>query len=470
MKFKQYYTRRRFMDNNKNPVMTNEKIERSKYVKFLLFSAIGIAMFLIPVSKDGNITVLSAFISDSIISFAGDYLMWFAVWITALCGVMSLWTSIFKPKCIMKHELLKSWFYTSPLYYISRAAGGVFAVMCAYNAGPEFIIGEATGQTILGIAKPLVAVLLSIIFFVPFLTDYGLMEYIGVFLRKIIRPLFTLPGRSAINLITSWFGASNAAVIITNLQYEKGYYTKRETAVIITAFSAVNIPFCLVIFETVDAASYFVQGYATICIAGIILAMITPRIWPLRTMPNVYAKGKEKAKVNEEIVPEGMKPHRYALKLATDKTEDFSIKKIIVDGTKLLIGIYLATFPIVFAWGILACSLVEYTPIFEWVSYPFGFFMDVLGVENAFEAAPTAIVGFIDMFIPALLAINIPSIATRWMIAVLSLVQIIFMTEVGVLAMQTDAGLNVKNLLIIFLERTIIAIPIIVLAAHFVFA
>ncbi len=66
------------------------------------------------------------------------------------------------------------------------------------------------------------------------------------------------------------------------------------------------------------------------------------------------------------------------------------------------------------------------------------------GVENAFEAAPAAIVGFIDMFIPALLAINIPSIATRWMIAVLSLVQIIFMTEVGVLAMQTDAGLNVK--------------------------
>lgn len=59
--------------------------------------------------------------------------------------------------------------------------------MCAYNAGPEFIIGEATGQTILGIAKPLVAVLLSIIFFVPFLTDYGLMEYIGVFLRKIIQ-------------------------------------------------------------------------------------------------------------------------------------------------------------------------------------------------------------------------------------------------------------------------------------------
>ena len=78
--------------------------------------------------------------------------------------------------------------------------------------------------------------------------------------------------------------------------------------------------------------------------------MITPRIWPLRTMPNV-CRGKRKAKVNEEIVPEGMKPHRYALKLATDKTEDFSIKKIIVDGTKLLIGIYLATFPIVFAWG-----------------------------------------------------------------------------------------------------------------------
>ena len=73
------------------------------------------------------------------------------------------------------------------------------------------------------------------------------------------------------------------------------------------------------------------------------------------------------------------------------------------------------------------------------------------------------------MFIPSLLVINIPSAMTRWIIFVLSLTQIIYMTEVGILAMQTDVGLNVKNMFVIFLERTIIAIPLIVLAANLIF-
>ena len=113
--------------------------------------------------------------------------------------------------------------------------------------------------------------------------------------------------------------------------------------------------------------------------------------------------------------------------------------------------------------------LVEYTPILGWISYPFGLLFDVLGVEEAFAAAPAALAGFADMFIPAVLGINIQSIATRWIIGTLSLVQIIFMTEVGILAIQSKVGLNVGNLFIIFLERTVIAIPLIVLAANIVF-
>ena len=40
----------------------------------------------------------------------------------------------------------------------------------------------------------------------------------GVLLKPIVRPLFHVPGRASIDLIASWFGASNTAVILTREQ------------------------------------------------------------------------------------------------------------------------------------------------------------------------------------------------------------------------------------------------------------
>lgn len=40
----------------------------------------------------------------------------------------------------------------------------------------------------------------------------------GALLKPIVRPLFHVPGRASIDLIASWFGASNAAVILTREQ------------------------------------------------------------------------------------------------------------------------------------------------------------------------------------------------------------------------------------------------------------
>lgn len=50
----------------------------------------------------------------------------------------------------------------------------------------------------------------------------------------------------------------------------------------------------------------------------------------------------------------------------------------------------------------------------------------------------------------------------------LSLVQIIYMTEVGAIIIKSEIPLNFWKLLIIFLERTLIAIPLIVLFANLV--
>lgn len=310
-------------------------------------------------------------------------------------------------------------------------------------------------------------IILAITYFMPFLTEFGLMEYVGVFLRKVTKPLFKLPGKSAINIVTSWLGAANMAVVLTRSLYNKGQYTKRESAVIITAFSAVNVPFCLVVAETLDITQYFLQSYLVVCLVGVILAIITPRIPPLTRIPDEYAPGVEPKTM--ELVPEGVKSRLWARKIASQQAEHFELRTIFKSGTEMLFSVLIGTLPVIFAWGTLTLILVEYTPILGWISYPFGLLFDVLGVEEAFAAAPAALAGFADMFIPAVLGINIQSVVTRWIIGTLSLVQIIFMTEVGILSIQSKVGLNVGNLFIIFLERTVIAIPLIVLAANIVF-
>ena len=70
------------------------------------------------------------------------------------------------------------------------------------------------------------------------------------------------------------------------------------------------------------------------------------------------------------------------------------------------------------------------------------------------------------MFIPALLMGGIVSVKTKFIVAALSLVQIIYLTEVGAIAIKSEVPLNFFNLFIIFLQRTIIAIPLLVLCAN----
>ena len=73
------------------------------------------------------------------------------------------------------------------------------------------------------------------------------------------------------------------------------------------------------------------------------------------------------------------------------------------------------------------------------------------------------------MFLPAILAGGIESEMTRFIIASVSVTQLIYMSEVGGLLLGSKIPVNFKDLVIIFLLRTLISLPIIVLIAHIIF-
>lgn len=154
--------------------------------------------------------------------------------------------------------------------------------------------------------------------------------------------------------------------------------------------------------------------------------------------------------------------------MSCKRAESFNVKTVGTSGLEVLMGMFFDLIPIVVAWGTLALIIATYTPVFDWISYPMGLYLKLLGVPEAFAAAPATLVGFTDMFIPALLSVGLTSVKTKFIIGVLSLVQIIYLTEVGTIIIKSEIPLNFWKLLVIFLERTIVALPLIVLFANLV--
>src|SRR5699024_5069375 len=133
-------------------------------------------------------------------------------------------------------------FHVSTFWTITRVLAAVFAVMVFFQLGPEAVYGEDTGQVLLDdLLHVLFAVFLFAGLFLPLLMNFGLLELFGTLMTKVMRPLFKLPGRSSIDSLASWIGDGTIGVLLTSKQYEDGYYTKREAAVIGTTFSVVSI-------------------------------------------------------------------------------------------------------------------------------------------------------------------------------------------------------------------------------------
>ncbi len=439
-------------------------VNTKNLLKFILGSAFGILMFLVPIPQGESFTTLLDFCKNFLKDLFGGSLVYILTVLVVIGAVLSVYDYIFKPDWIRKNHYLAKGFSTSLFYLISKVLGAVVACLVVFGIGPEFITSVDTGATMVDLCCTLICIVLSFSFMLPFLTDCGIMEFLGVILKPVVRPLFKVPGRASVDLIASWFGASNAAVILTREQYMKGFYTKREAGYIMTNFSLVSIPFCLMIADTIGIANLFPAFYLCICIVGILLAVIIARIPPISKLPNTYQESVG-SQINEEV-PEEKGILAHAVEMSCKRAETFGVKSVLSGGLEVVMGMLFDLIPIVLSWGTAALIIATYTPVFDWISYPMGLYMQLLGVEEAFAVAPATLVGFTDMFIPALLIGAVQSVKTKFIIGVLSLVQIIYLTEVGAIIIKSEIPLNLWKLFIVFLERTIIAIPLIVLFAN----
>jgi nucleoside recognition membrane protein YjiH len=161
---------------------------------------------------------------------------------------------------------------------------------------------------------------------------------------------------------------------------------------------------------------------------------------------------------------------QYGLKLALEKAERSpGLKAFFKEGIENVFEMWFGTLPVILAMGTIALIIAEFTPVFRILGLPFIPIYKLLQLPEAALASQTVIVGFADMFLPSVIASSIESELTRFVVAATSVTQLIYMSEIGSIIMGSKIPVSLKDLFIIFIQRTIVTLPVIALFAHLIF-
>lgn len=447
-------------------------VNSSKIYKFLIPSLFGLLLFIIPLPYGNffNLEGLSpinigiGFLAELVKISLSNYMIDIALVVIVSSAILSIFSKLIK----IKNDFLRGLLDVSPFWLIFRILGATFICMAVFGFGPEVIKSEITGQVVLSLLPSLLAIFLVSGFLLPLVVDFGLMDLIGTIISKSMYKLFKVPGRSAVDAISSWLGDGTLGIMITNTQYKQGFYTAKEAAIISVCFSLVSLPFSTVIADQLGLMHLFVPFYGTVCAGSLACALIMPRIYPLNKFKNNTYNNVPHLK--EEFIPKGTNVFEFGISRAIQRAEGApSTKEILINGCKTVIDMYFGLLPLVMAWGTLALIVAEFTPFFNIISLPIVYILQALNIPDAAQAAPAVLVGFTDMFLPSIMVSGDGvSQITQFIIGALSITQLIYLTETGAVILKSDIPLNIKDLFVIFLTRTIIALPIITLLANLI--
>src|SRR5699024_8721014 len=185
--------------------------------RFFIYSLIGIIFFFVPISIYGQSTIMIDHIVQWITQLVKPVLPYYVLVLIIIGAIHP-----FINQCWIESK-------TSMLFSFFKFIGICIAFMVVFNVGSAFVLNDSFGSFLYG----KLAIQLSLLFpigaiFLSFLVGFGLLEFIGVICRPIMRPIFKTPGKSAVDAVASFVGSYSICLLITNKVYKSGGYTHKE--------------------------------------------------------------------------------------------------------------------------------------------------------------------------------------------------------------------------------------------------
>ncbi|WP_226619310.1 YjiH family protein [Cytobacillus firmus] len=431
------------LSQSRQPELNPNATSKNK-AKFFLFSAIGIFMFFIPVTVNGKSSIMLDHIVTAIQTYLPAAVTYYALLVILLGAIYPFYTKTWNKNKV------------NTVFSFFKVIGFFTAIMIVFGFGPAWLFDPSMGPFLfeklvvsVGLLVPIGSVFLAL------LVGYGLLEFFGVIMQPIMKPIWKTPGKSAIDAVASFVGSYSIGLLITNRVFKEGKYSIKEAAIIATGFSTVSATFMIVVAKTLGLMDIWNIYFWTTFAVTFIVTAITVRIWPLKSMSEEYYN-------NQDPPVETFTGNRLhaAWKEAMDTAaESPALLKNIKDNLKDGFVMTMSILPSIMSVGLLGLILAEFTPVFDWLGYIFYPFTALVQLPDPLLAAKASAVGIAEMFLPALLAAE-AALVTKFVIGVVSVSAIIFFSALVPCILSTEIPLSIPQLLVIWAERTILTILI----------
>ena len=428
--------------------------ERPRMWRFFVHSFIGAFVFFVPIEIAGESSILLDHIVTGIETAVPAALPYIVLAIILAGAVYPFLSGTWKQSRVQT------------VFAVFKVFGLVVGVMLVFDAGPAWLFHEDMGPYLfdklvipVGLLVPIGAVFLAL------LVGYGLLEYVGVLVQPVMRPLWRTPGRSAIDAVASFVGSYSLGLLITNRVYREGKYSAREAAIIATGFSTVSATFMVVVASTLNLmGSWNLYFWSSLVITFVVTA-VTVRVWPLSSISDAYA---DAATPQPELAEGG---NRFGRAWAEAKEAvshapplGANIARNLKDGLLMTMAIL----PSILSVGLLGLVLATYTPVFDWLGYVFYPVTWLLHIGEPLLVAKASALGIAEMFLPSLLVTG-QATAVKFVIAVVSVSQIIFFSALVPCVVATDIPISVPKMVVIWFERVLLTLLVTIPVALLLF-
>lgn len=429
-----------------------------QYVKFIFFSAFGVILFFTPVKIGGTRSIPL----DHLITYMNNTIPLFGQILTIIIatvgGLLPWINGNFKKSALM---------FVLAVFRLSGVPlcmmGFNYELINTYDKGLNFLVGPDWIMQAdfipfvwekIAVAVTFIVVIGSI--FLTFIVAYGLLEFTGVIVKPIMRPLYNVPGKAAINAVAAFIGSFSVAMFLTDKLYKESKYTYKEAAIVMTGFSTVSATFMIVIAKTAQFMSIWNFYFWSTLVITLLVTAVTVRLFPLRNLPNTYIDGigKPEPKLNgnafRTALSEGVGMAASSKNLLKILWEN------IVGGIKMC---FVLT-PTGTTVGLLALILLNTTPVFDYLGYlfyPFTYLLSIFGLAEPAEVARATAVGLGEIFVPNIIVSSL-SDSARYIISVVTVSTIIFFAGFIPCLYATSIKIAPWKVLVLWFQRAAIAV------------
>ncbi|MDO5114542.1 MAG: hypothetical protein Q4D58_00455 [Synergistaceae bacterium] len=456
--------------------MEQVKYGKKNLLKFFLPSFAGIWVFLVPVPLHGEMNTVVGHLKEILLSAVTGWQPLMVAALSTAVASLACAALFLKPSWIMKDHILLENLVGGPLWFASRICAMLISLLVyfgsPYYLGTGGLMGALVAEAsfiVNSIAPRLILLAVVLGLLAPLIMDFGLVQFIAVYASPVMRPLFRVPGRSAIDCVASWLGSSSMAVVFTAKMYDSGYYTEREAAAIVCGFSLAGIYNIYAIAELLNIDYAMPQILFVVYFTMILLAAILPRLWPLSSIPDRYYLGRCNYHVHHGSERHDHTMFEWAIIRGASQARHMNAKRYLRESRGIICGLLFSTVPLMITFGTLLVLAAEKTGAAKLLAAPFAALLRSVGTAEADIISLSAVFAFVDQFLAVAYGRMLLTEQSRFICICLTMTGLINLTEVGLHVWHSNIPLRFWQMTVVYVIRIVLSIFIVIPAARFFF-